>query len=64
MPWIPPTKEEIDQILSGGEIPERFIMQARERKAKQDACDHGRWTFKQYGRCCPDCYIFMVDFGD
>ena len=37
---------------------------ARKNLKKQKTCKHEKWNFKQHGRCCFDCGIFMVDFGD
>lgn len=65
LPKIDPlTDQELHAFMSDHIIPERFVEYARIKKAVQETCAHADWTFKKDGRCCPECGIFMVDFGD
>lgn len=41
-------------------IREHFIKE----KELQKTCKHKGYNFKQHGRCCYDCGMFLTDFGD
>jgi hypothetical protein len=65
LPKIDPlTDQELHAFMSDHIIPPRFVEYSRLKAEVQRTCSHEQWTFKQHGRCCPECGIFMVDWGD
>ena len=58
------SNEEFEEFMASGALPDWAIEQEKARLAAQAACEHAGWNFKEHGRCCFKCGIFMVDFGD
>ena len=42
----------------------RLEKHTNKEKKLQKTCKHEGYTFKEHGRCCPHCGMFLTDFGD
>lgn len=55
---------ELKEFFDTGRLPQWAIEAINSKRAKQAICDHAGYSFKEHGRCCWQCGVVLVDFGD